>query len=77
MTKPYKHQIKTVYVYKNGTIAVLDQNNNQMPEFQGMRTFPLMKRLKDRINRQKPCFVKWFVQEGTDFAGTTTEMYYK
>lgn len=49
----YKHMITDVFVFTNGMVAVCDQNGELMPKFQGERTFNLMKKIKDRIQRQK------------------------
>ena len=58
-------------------VAVFDQFGHQMPFFQGRRDFKTMKRIKDRINRQKPCGVEWKIQEGANFAGKDGVIFYK
>lgn len=49
----YKQMIMHVYIFKNGMVAVFDQNDKQMPKFQGRRSFKLMNKIKNRIVRQK------------------------
>lgn len=49
----YKQMITDVFIFPNDMVAVTDQNGKQMPKFQGKRTFKLMKKIKDRISRQK------------------------
>ena len=61
--KDYKHQITAIYVFQNGMLAVFDQNDNQMPFFQGRRSYLTMKRIKDRIKRQRNKIVEWKWQE--------------
>jgi len=50
--KQYKQMITHVYVFTNNMVAVFDQNGQQMPKFQGERTFNLMDKIKNRIKRQ-------------------------
>ena len=59
----YKHLITKIIVCTypspyNDVLAVFDQNGEQMPQFQGERTFKVMKKIKDRIVRQKTA-VTW------------------
>jgi len=54
----YKHMITTITVCTypepyNDLLMVFDQNGEQMPNFQGERTYKSMKKIKDRIVRQK------------------------
>lgn len=55
----YKHQITAVYVFQNGMVAVFDQYDQQMPFFQGRKSDLTMKRIKDRMKRQRCKIVEW------------------
>lgn len=57
--KDYRHQITAVYVFKNGMVAVFDQHDKQMPFFQGRGNTRTMKRINDRIKRQRNKNVEW------------------
>lgn len=61
--KDYRHQITAVYVFQNGMVAVFDQHDKQMPFFQGRGGFRTMKRINDRIKRQRNKIVEWKWQE--------------
>ena len=56
--RKYKHIITAVYVFKNGIVAVFDQNGQQMPFFQG-RKEEAMPKIKRRLDRQKGK-VEWY-----------------
>jgi len=60
----YKHTIAYVFVFRNGMVAVLDQNNEQMPAFQG-RKDEVMPKIKRRLGRQKGA-VEWFWHPGAE-----------
>jgi len=64
----FKQTITAVYIFKNGIVAVFDENDKQMPKFQGKQS-EVMPKIKRRISRQVPCKVEWKVQEGADFKG--------
>lgn len=55
--RDYKHKITTVYVFENGMVAVFDQNDEQMPFFQGRKEEAIPK-IKRRLERQKG-IVEW------------------
>lgn len=61
----YKHIIAEIFVFRNGMVAVLDQNGKQMPFFQGLQK-EVMRKLKARLDRQKTPII-WKVQESANF----------
>jgi len=60
MVRNYKRLIRYVYVFRNGMVAVYDQNDEQMPFFQGPKK-EAMPRIKRRLDRQKG-IVEWRYQ---------------
>jgi hypothetical protein len=76
----YKHMIKEVFVLPWRIGKVLDQDGNEMPQFQGVRTIAMFK-IKARIERQKPCSIIWHLREGaektfTGIKGMDEEVFY-
>jgi len=52
MVREYKHRITTIFIFTNGMVAVFDQNDQQMPFFQGKKE-DVMPKIKRRCARQK------------------------
>lgn len=65
-TQNFKHNITTIYVFRNGMVVVFDQNGQQMPFFQG-RQKEAMPKIKRRLAKQKSV-VEWKIHEGANFA---------
>lgn len=57
--KDYRQQITTIYIYPNGMILVFDQKGRQMPRFQGHNDLKRLKRIQNRIYRQRFKEVTW------------------
>jgi hypothetical protein len=57
--------ITNICLFRNGMVAVFDQNGQQMPAFQGERK-EVMPKIKRRLERQKG-LVLWEKEEGVDF----------
>jgi len=49
--RKYKHEIRNIISFANGMTAVFDQNNEQMPAFQG-RTEEVEDKIINRLIRQ-------------------------
>lgn len=74
--KKFQQTIVAVYVFKNGTVVVFDEEDRQMPFFQGPQDIA-MRRVKRRIEKQRPCSIEWKIQEGANFAGESGVMKYE
>jgi len=42
-------EVRTVFIFPNGMIAVTDQNGEQIPELQGESSPELLKKIKARV----------------------------
>lgn len=65
MKTNFKKVIANICLFKNGMVAVFDQNGQQMPAFQGERKDVMLK-IKRRLEKQRGS-VYWEKEEGVDF----------
>lgn len=69
--RKYKHHISEIFVFHNGMVAVFDQNEQQMPFFQGHKD-EAMPKIKRRLSRQKGV-VTWNGVDNLQVSGAAKE----
>ncbi len=64
----FKRVICRITIHAKRLVSTYDQNNLEIPFFSGPQAQAL-KRAKARIEKQKPCTVRWHKGAGADFEG--------
>jgi hypothetical protein len=63
----FKQTISKIIVRANLTVSAYDEQGQEMPFFSGPQN-QAMKRIKARIEKQKPCYINWVAEEGANFS---------